>query len=55
MLCGCACKCGTKLLTQSSITIGYCVSCRLGHCKGTGLLFKVTGEHDEKESTSTTP
>lgn len=37
-ICKCRCICKQKLLILSSITSGYCTGCRVGNCKGRGLL-----------------
>lgn len=36
--CSCHCGCNHKLLTFSSKCIGRCSDCRIGNCKGFGLI-----------------
>lgn len=56
--CSCRCRCGSRLLTSESKRLNKCTDCRIGNCKGYGLIesiiFKpnqdVVPENQEKKN-----
>jgi hypothetical protein len=49
--CKCPCLCLSKLLVTTSILTGYCANCRIGNCRGKGLIPNITksGNYEVKK------